>query len=246
MALFANLKSDDLEKATDSLGGKQIFPTDAYPSKIKVAYAGRSDGGAQSITFVLGMSDGKEYRETVYVTNKKGENYFLNKNDLSKKVPLPGIVIADHICMVATGMPLCEQETEDKVLKVWDNVAKAEVPTTVPVLVGLLNQDIVVGIQQSISFVSKKNEAGEYVDTDETRQENNIEKVFAADGTFRTVPEALNGEEEGTFYAKWLDKNKGQVRDKTKNTKATGAGTKPTPSAGVSAAPKKSLFGAKK
>src|SRR5690349_11112487 len=125
--MFGNLSSEGLEQSSDRLGGFQPLQTDAYDMDIKVAYAGKSSGGAQSVT-LIGDIDGREYRETIYVTNKKGENYFLNKDDQTKKVPLPGFTIVDELCLVTTDAPLSAQATEEKIVKVWDPETKSEQP----------------------------------------------------------------------------------------------------------------------
>ena len=118
MSLFGNLKSDGLEQTQDRLGGGyQPKETDIYTGKIKALYAGKSAGGAQSVSLILSLADGSEYRETFWITNKKGENFFLNKDDKTKKVPLPGFTIVDDLCLVTTGKPLAEQDTEEKTIK---------------------------------------------------------------------------------------------------------------------------------
>ena len=127
MSIFGNLTNEGLEETTDRLGGFQIRATDIYPATIKAAYAGQSEGGARSVTVVAELPDG-EYSETIYVTNKKGENWFLNQNDKSKKVPLPGFTTIDDICLVTTGKPLSEQDSEEKVVKVYDYDEKKELP----------------------------------------------------------------------------------------------------------------------
>ena len=86
----------------------------------------------------------------------------------------------------------------------------------------------------------------EYVPSAETRDENVIEKVFHPELKL-TVAEARNGQEEAKFYDAWLERNKGQTRDKRKvkdGAGAPGAPAKAAPAAGASGqAPRKSLFG---
>ena len=108
MSFFKNLSSDGLEEAQDRLGGYQPLDTDIYHGVIKAMYAGQAASGAMNVTVIVDLN-GKEYRETVYITNKNGENFFLNKQDKSKKVPLPGFTTIDDICLIATGSPLAEQ-----------------------------------------------------------------------------------------------------------------------------------------
>ena len=159
MSLFGNLKSDGLEETQDRLGGFSPFDTDIYTGKIKMAYAGQSDGGAKNVSLVVDFN-GKEYRETIYITNKKGENFFLNKDDKTKKVPLPGFTIIDDICLVTTEKPLSDQAAEEKVIKLYDFEAKKELPKTVPVLVDLLGKEVSLAIVRQLEKKNAKNGAG--------------------------------------------------------------------------------------
>lgn len=244
-AIFKGLTTDGLEEVTDRLGGFSPLDTDVYTGEIKMAYAGAADSGAQNVTLVLALEGGREYRETIYVTNKKGENFFLNKDDSSKKVPLPGFTTVDDICLVASGMPLAEQPAEDKVVKVYDFEARREVPKTVPMLTALLGQTVTLAIVRQLENKSTKDSDGKYVPTAETREVNFIDKVFDTE-TKMTVVEARNEAEEAVYYDGWLSKNKGQVRDK-RTIKDGDAGTAGRPGGAPAAggAPKKSLFGKK-
>lgn len=254
MSLFKNLTSQGLEETQDRLGGGGAVETDIYSGRIKVAYAGESKRGAKNVTILVALEGGREYRETVYITNAKGENFFLNKQDNSKKVPLPGFTVIDDICLCTTGAPLADQDVEEKTVKVYDFDAKAEIPKSVPVLVGLIDQPISLGIVKSIEDKSKDDGNGNYVPTGETREVNTIDKVFHTETRMTTV-EARNGADEAGFWDAWLKKNKGQTRDKTSKEAAGqgGAAGAPraanaAPQAGGNAAPaaKKSLFGNKK
>ena len=220
MSVFGNLKSDGLEETQDRIGGANIRETDAYLAKIKHAYAGASQGGAKNVTLVLTLPDG-EYTETVYVTNKKGENWFLNKNDNNKKVPLPGFTTINDICLVTTGKELHEQDAEEKVVKIYDYEEKKELPKSVPVLVDLLGKEFVVGLLRQTVDKNVKNEStGEYEPGGETRDENIIEKVFHHPSLV-TVVEAREAQKhsrdpEALFHGKWVEKNKGVTRNKAK------------------------------
>jgi hypothetical protein len=210
-ALFGALTTDGLEEATDRLGGFQPFDTDIYTGPIKAMYAGQSDGGARNVTVIVDCG-GREYRETIYVTNRKGENFFLNKNDPKKKVPLPGFTVIDDICLCTTGKPLAEQLTEDKVVNVYDKEAGREIPKTVPMLVDVLGQSISLGIVRQIENKNEKS-GDEYVPTAETREVNFIDKVFHTETKMTTV-EARNGADKATFHDSWLERNKGETRDR--------------------------------
>lgn len=219
MSLFGNLKSDGLEKSEDRLGGGfQPLETDIYDVKIKAFYAGQSPGGAQNVSIIGTLPDGKEYRETLWLTNKKGENFFLNKNDQSKKVPMMGFTIADDICQIVAGISLSEMEFEEKTLNLWDFDAKKELPKSVKCATALHGEVVKLGIWKKLENVNKKNDqTGEYEPTSETKNTNSIDKVYHPE-LLLTVAEARHAEEKGidpvaAFHDKWLEKNKGQVKD---------------------------------
>jgi hypothetical protein len=246
MGIFGNLTNEGLEDAQDRLGGFAPLDTDAYDTKIKLAYAMQSQGGAHGVV-LIGDVGGREYRETLWVTNRKGENFFLNRDDKTKKVPLPGFTVVDDICLATTEKPLAEQETEEKVVNIWDADAKKELPKSVPVLTGLIGQTVTLGIVNQLVNKNEKDGAGEYQPTAETRNENVIEKVFHTP-TKMTMVEARNGKTEGAFFQTWVDRNKGQVRDRRtiKDGSDAGSSGRPggAPQSGAGAgAPKKSLFG---
>ena len=226
MSVFGNLTNDGLEETNDRLGGFNVRDTDAYEATIKVAYAGQSAGGARNVTVVVELPDG-EYSETIYVTNKKGENWFLNQNDKSKKVPLPGFTTIDDICLVTTGKPLSEQDSEEKVVKVYDYDEKKELPKSVPVLTELTGKPVILGILKSVVDKNVKNDStGEYEPSGETREENTIEKVFHHPSKV-TVVEAREAQKAGrdaeaVFYDKWVEKNKGVTRNKAKGASGNG------------------------
>jgi hypothetical protein len=259
--LFGKLSSDGLEESQDRLGGGfGPIDSDIYKLKVKAMYAGVSNtpgSQAQSVT-LIGDNGGKEYRETFWVTNSKGENWFAAKDKdgkpTGKKSPLPGFTIVDDICQITTGKGLSEQEAEDKVVQVYDPEQKKQVNKNVPMLVEALGQEVALGIIRRKVNKNVKNDAGEYVPTAEEREENFTDKVFHPEVKL-TIVEAKAGADVATFWDAWLELNKGKTQDRRKikdgqgNGGAAGApqaaraaGAAPQAQA---AAPKKSLFGAK-
>ena len=244
MSLFSNMKSEGLEQSQDRLGGFQAFESDIYTGTVKALYAGESKGGAVSVTLILDVGEGKEYRETFYVTNKNKENFFVNKGT-KKKSPLPGFTVVNDICLITTGKELHELETEEKVIKVWDSDAKAEVPKSVPMVTEALGQKVSVGVLKQLENKTEK-QGDEYVAIPETRDVNIVDKVFHPEFKV-TVAEARQGKKNGEFWDAWLKRNQGQTRDRRelKDGEASAAkpGTPPKTGAPAAAAPRKSLFG---
>lgn len=245
MSLFGNLTNEGLEEAQDRLGGFSRLESDAYLGKIKMAYAGQSAGGARSITIIFGHGENakEEYRETVYITNKKGENYYLDGD--KKKQPLPGFTTVDDLCQMITGKPLSQQASEEKMVNVYDADQKKEIPKSVPVLTELLGGEVILGIvKQTVTKQVKQGDV--YVDSNETRDENVIEKVFHHPSKL-TVAEAKKGVQTAAFHDAWVEKNKGNTRDKTSKggagaVKTGRPGIPPTAGASNGAAKGASLF----
>jgi len=244
MSLFGKLKSEGLEESTDRVGGFQAKDSDIYNAKIKAAYAGKSPGGAMSVTIIALLPDKSEYRETLYVTNKQGENFFLNKKDTSKKVPLPGFTIVDDICLIVTGKPLAEQDTEEKVIKLWDFDAGKELPKAVDMITALIDGEVSLGILKEEHNKQEK-KGDEYVPTEVIIEKNVIDKVWNTEHKM-TVVEAKNGADKGAFWDSWLERNLGAVKDRRKLKDGQAGSTSGPPQAGNQSTERKSLFGTSK
>ena len=245
MSLFKNMTStQDMEKSEDRLGGFSPLNSDIYIATVKNFFAGESKGGAMSLTLIADVGGGKEYRETVYITNKQKENYFIQKGS-GKKSPLPGFTVANDICLIATGKELNELETEEKIVKVWDPETKTEQPKSVPVVTEVIGQKVALGILRQLENKNEKGSDGEYHPTPETRESNIIDKVFHPEAKM-TVAEARDGKKTSEFWDAWLKKNQGQTRDRRElkdDGKVGGKSSPPTGGKGEQAAPRKSLFG---
>ena len=245
MSLFGGLTSTGLEETQDRVGGFAPKESGIYTGKIKAMYAGESSGGAKSVSLIVDI-DGSEYKETCYITNKKGENFFLNKQDTKKKVPLPGFTIIDDICLATTGKALAEQDTEEKVVQVYDADAGKALPKAVPMLIDCLGQEISLGIIKQMVNKNVK-QGNDYVPTAEVREENFTDKVFHTE-TKMTIVEARQGAEEAKFWGTWEERNKGVTRDKRTIKDGQGgaqAGAPKAAGAQTAASPSKSLFGKK-
>ncbi len=244
MSLFENLSSEGLEETQDRIGGFQTKETDAYDATIKAFYAGESSGGAKSVTIIADIG-GSEYRETVYVTSKKGENFYLNKDDKTKKIGLPGFIIASDICLVTVEKELKELTFEDKTMNIYDPEVRREVPKSVKMAVELIGKKVNLGIVKQLE--NKNDKVGnDYVPNADTREVNFIDKVFHNPSNL-TVVEARNNITEAKFRDAWVARNQGQTRDKRtiKDGENSGNAGRPgqAPAAGATPAKGKSLFG---
>lgn len=249
MSLLKGLTTDtEIQNETDSVGGGGVLETGLYKSTITLPYLNKSKGGALGLNIHFKNEDGREFRQTLWMASgdaKGNKNYYENKQGDRKY--LPGFLHADAICLLTMGKGVAEMDTEMKVVNVYSPEAGAEVPTQVEVLTDLIGQEILVGLQKQISDKNIKNDQGIYVPSGETREENEIDKIFrATDGM--TTAEIRAKAEEASFVATWKEKWEGKTRDRSTGAKGN-AGQAGAParaaanSGGAAPAPRTSLFG---
>lgn len=229
--LLSGIKqADKVEEVKDQLGGSKFAPVESgiYAATIKYAYLKPSAAGSLGFHMELELDSGSTVRESIYLTKRTGENYYVDKNDSSKKHLLPGYITADAIALLAAQKPIAELSTEDKIIKLYDAAQQGEVNTTVPMLTALLGKTIQVGIVKIIEDKQVKNNEGKYVKGEGVRIKNEIDKVFHPTNNM-TVPELRAKATEPAFYEAWKTKWEGKVDDKsTGGGSAAPAKAKPT------------------
>jgi hypothetical protein len=234
LQLDADVEQDD----SDFLGGYQVKETGLYPMEIDLAYMGESSGGAKSLNLVF-KNGREEYKETIYITSgkKKGQRpYYIDKTTGEKR-PLPGMSMANAITYLTLGKQIHELDVEPKVIKLYDFEQGKEIDTKVQVIMDLLGEEIVLGIRKQIEDKNVKNDDGDYVPSGETREVNEIAKVFRASDN-KTVSEAKAGA-DAEFMQKWHAKNAGVTIDKSTVKKGASGISSGAPAASNSAAPAK-------
>lgn len=260
--IFGNLKAKvaNAEQATDRVGGGFAkLDTDIYVGILKVAYAGKSDKGANFLQIIVeqvrNLNTGatvSDYRETAYFTNKEGSPTY-EKN--GKEFFLPGYTVASDLLFMTTGTDLTDAVFEEKVVNVYNFDEKKELPKSVMVAIEAVGQPVMFAIKKTIEPKQTKGADGKYVNTGETREENSIEKVFHPEFklTMLEIEAIMKAERDPTpedvvFLPAWVEANQGKVFDNSKKGQAAGGKPGTPPSAGGSAAggeAKKSLFGKK-
>lgn len=256
MSLFGNFKTDGLEETGDRTGGFQLLDSDIYTGTIKALYVGESKSGAMNLNLEVEFDDGYNYRETVYITKKPtaeqkekglpGDHFYITKS--KKKAPLPGFTKMNELALITTEKELFELGHEEKIHKVYDPDLKKEVPTEVKMVTEAIGKRVSLGIQKKLENKSEL-QGDKYVATAETREFNEIDKVFHPEYQV-TVTEARAGNTKRDFWDKWLTHNKGKVQDRREikdgpvgnvGARATRAAQAGPPQAGA-AAPRVSLF----
>lgn len=249
MGIFSNLTKEGMAEVEDRVGGSfEALPSDIYEATVKMAFAGQSAGGAHRVTLILDAG-GREVREDVYVTNKKGENFYVDKQDGKTKHLLPGFVLMDDLAMFATdgNLGIADLDTEEKIAKVFDPESRKEVNQPVQAFTDLHGFTAQFAIQREIVDRRKMGEDGKYHPTGETRTQNVIQKVMHPE-TRRTVLEYKHGVEEDAFAEAWLKANQGKDRNRsTKNGGDAGPGAagsgRPASANAANPAPRKAAGG---
>jgi hypothetical protein len=219
----------DVESTNEDVlgGGGFILDTGLYPMIVDNAFLDKSKGGAMNINLHLKkVSGGNQiYRQTIYITSGEAKGklpYYIDKKS-GKKRPLPGYSLVNLIHEITVGKPLSTIAPEKKIVKLWDFEASKELPREVPVVTEMVGKEILVGMHKCRENKRANDGTGNWVNTNEAREFNEINKVFFPDGF--TVSEKAAEADEAAFVERWTEANPSDyIRDKY------------TPVAGASAA----------
>lgn len=239
MTNLAMFKQDaSIKEQADTLGGFAILDSDLYDATIELAYIEMSKGGAYGVVFKFKTDDGASLDHTFWISSgrEKGQlNYYIDKS--GDKQYLPGFNAMNAVSLFTTDKEMAQLAPEEKTIMVYNYELKKDAPTAKPVLTELMGKKVKLGVLKQLEDKNKKNDmTGKYEPTGETRNTNEIDRVFHFP-TGLTVIEAKSGKTTGEFCLKWQERNKGQVRDKTaaaKGATATPAASAPTGTSGGS------------
>ena len=244
MSLLAGVdNAAKTEANTDFLGGFRLMDSGAHKVAIEIAYLNTAKSGARSLVMHF-KNDTNSVRSTQFFTSgtAKGCKTYYTKDN--KNYDLPGYIIVNDIFQVVTGGGLENAVLEEKVIKVYNKEAQGEIPTKVQMVTNLLGKEVVLGVIKQIVDKTALGTDNGYHPTGDTREENEVVKVFDLNGF--TVPElaanaaaVASGKEapitEPTFLLAWKEKNDGVVLNKAKGAKEGGTAGAPA----TKAAPKK-------
>lgn len=214
--LFGSQTTENVERSGDRLGGgRALVDTGVYDATIKAAYVQKSQSSAsQGIVVVLDVN-GIEVSDTFWITNKEGKNTYTVKGS-GKQALLGGYDDMDQFSLLATGVPLNEADFEEKMVQVYDFDQQANVNVARPTMVDAIGEKITVGIHRVKENKRTKGDDGEYHNTAETRELNNIVKFFQID-TGLTVDEIKAGRENPDFINRWKERFGNEVIDKVES-----------------------------
>lgn len=242
MSLLAALSTDDsIQDETDSIGSS-LLESGLYPVTIQTAYLGKSDGGALSLNCTFKTDTGRDFRQVFWMTSgtaKGAKNYYEDKN--GEKKYLPGFIMANGLALLTIGKEISSLDTETKVVKAWNKEAKAEMPTKVEMYMDLVGQEIILGLLKQTVDKTVKSDSGTYIPSGETRDENEVDKLFRAKDK-KTTTEIRGQVEEAEFYKQWDKKWTGQTKNKAKGAADAGKPGAPKAASTANKKPTASLF----
>jgi len=221
---------DDIKMKETSLGGGSfLWDSGVYKTIVDMAYFDRSQGGAHSLNVTLLNEDGKKLKQTLWFTNRKEEVHYINQK--GEKDYLPSYTTANNLCLIITGDDINEtfDASEKKMVNVYDFNEKKEKPTEKSVATALLGKQIKVAILKQTVNKRVNDGTGKYVDSAETRDENQIREFYFPDSDL-TVVEKSKDAKEALMMPKWAERNTGKTLNRVKavtGTTATATATKP-------------------
>jgi len=219
---------DDIKLKETSLGGgSYLWDSGVYKTIVDMAYFDQSKGGAHSLNVTLLGEDGKKLKQTVWFTNRKEEVHFINQK--GEKDYLPGYTLANNLALIITGEDLNEafESSEKKMVNVYDFNEKKEKPTEKSVATSLLGKQVKVAVLKQTVNKRVNDGTGNYVDSAETRDENQIKEFYFPDSDL-TVVEKAKDAKEAVMMPKWAERNTGKTLNRVKDvTATTSAAAKP-------------------
>lgn len=250
MNALANLATDkSIKEDTDSVGSDfSALESGVYAAKVTLAYLKKAASGALALALTLKTEAGREIQQTLWMTSgtEKGCKNYYEKD--GERFYLPGFTHANNLSLLTMDQEISQLTTEVKVISLYSAEAKADVPTKVDMFMDLIGKDIFVALFKQTVDKTKKNDAGVYVPTGETRDENEVDKFFHSP-TQMTVAELRAKATEATFVNTWKTKWYGKTKNKSKSAGKAAGGTAPVAGAFGAAAntakkPSSSLFAA--
>ena len=225
------LKDNVIEDGDRSLSS--TFASDVYAFTIDQAYTDTSASGADYLDISLFTEQGRTLKSRLYYTSgtAKGHSITYPVRDKAtgkatgEEKYLPSFTLCNDIYQLINGYGLAGMKTEEKVVKCWDSAAKKELPQKKQVCMDLKGKKIALAVLEQI-VMKQVNKDGNWVDSKETRKNNEVVKAFNAE-TAQTATEIKN-DAEAAWIDGWLAKYKGEVMDTTSSGTKTASGAKAT------------------
>ncbi len=196
-----------------------VIDTGIYPFFVEEAFLETSKSGALGVHLTLKENkdgSGKVLEQTVWVRSgdKKGnKSYYIDSN--KQQQALPGFLLLESLCEILVGAKLKDMGTTKMAAMVYDADEKKRVTQQVDMLKSLCGKPIYVAVMKQTVDKQVKNDAGDYINTGETREDNDIAKFFRAADKKSATECLANNDEPAAFYHTWLKNWEGKVRNRS-------------------------------
>ena len=210
---FSNLaKTDGVEAVTDSIGGFGLLASGLYKMTIEMAYMGTAPKGSKILALDLVSDTGQRYSETIYLTSgtAKGVSNTYKKGD--KEFYLPGFILGSDVAELAGKVAIDKVTLETKTIQKYNFLSKQVEPVEVETVKDLIGKQIIAGIIRFKENKRKPNDAGKFLDTNDIREGNYLDRVFDITTRLSSVEKAKKVTTP-TFLNTWHDKWKNKVED---------------------------------
>ena len=202
MSILSGLTKDkEIKDEQDTLGGGYVLESGVYPFRVELAYLNVAASGAIGLVIHLTGDKGEALRQTFWVQSGKkkgGKNYWVGKD--GKKNYLPGFNQAEALCQLTCGTSVADMVTDEQRVNLYNYNAKKEIPTKVEVMTDLMKKRVQLGVVKQIVDKNSKGADGKYYPSGESREENEIKKVFSEQGKTLTEQE---GGVDAVFIERW-------------------------------------------
>jgi hypothetical protein len=216
MSILDNLSFDSEAVEAGDVVASASRESGIYDDTVKLAYLLKSEKGASAVCLVL--EDGSNtFTSTVYFTKSGAEAGQTWYERDGKKHVLPGLELLDSLCVITTGKRLKDQDTETRVVPVWNREANAKVNTEVQALTSVMGKRVKTGIvKQTVNKTEYSDVLKKRIDLPETRDEVVIDKFFDSEG--KTVTE-IAARSDASYILIWSKRNAGVIRNRVKEVK---------------------------
>lgn len=225
-----NQNANDMKKPEDkdTFGGS-VKDTGIYPAEIDLAFIKKADSGALmfNITFLLEDKSKFSISECIQSGDAKGNKpYYIDKKS-QEKVALPGFTTISTITELLLGKSLdqfTDADVETKTINLYSAQHSKEIPQDVPFVTALKGLKVNLGLLKVVTNKQVK-QGTSYVDTNEKREINELNKLFDAGGF--TLSERKAQLEEPNWINEWKTKFGNETVDRFKEVKSSPSAMKP-------------------
>lgn len=234
MTDFLNINRGGAKQESENVGGgRPIFDSNVYSAKVKQAYLDVSPSGAKFCDVTLDIN-GKDYQERLWLTNSKGEGFYLDRDNNPQ--PMGGLTRFDELLFAAGFANAGAAGIGPANVRMWDNDSRAFViKQHATVVTGLRDKEVLVALLRQTENKTKRNQnTGKYEKINEKIETNSIQKF--ASPSKQTQLEAVNKVDPPTFIDAWVKQWEGKVRDNYKQQKNAASEGIPSASGGAAAA----------